>query len=124
LFLGAGANAHSAAESLCSSSLCLCGFFFSILRRRVRLKGIEKTVRDTGYFIDCGQKRWLICFRRLRETADFSHELQRSGANFFLSYGRIEVEKRFDVPAHPFDLKFEQFFRTTKTGVALKQTSF
>jgi hypothetical protein len=75
------------AESLSGSSLCLCGFFFSVLRRRIRFEGMEKTVRDTGYFIDRGQKRGLISFRRFREPADFSNELQRSGANFFLSHG-------------------------------------
>src|SRR6266404_1939317 len=87
-------------ESLGSAGFRSRGFFFSILRRRSGFERAEKSLRDAGYFIDCRQKRGFICLRRFVEAADFSHELERSRSNLFVSDRRIEVEKGFDVSAH------------------------
>jgi hypothetical protein len=37
---------------------------------------------------------------RFVKTGDFPYELQRSGADFFVSDWRIEIEERSDVSAH------------------------
>ena len=65
---------------------------------------MEKTSRDVGYFIDGSQERAFVGLRRFVKPADFSHELEGCGSNFFGSYGRIEVEEGFDVPAHSLNL--------------------
>jgi hypothetical protein len=61
---------------------------------------MQKASRDIGYSIDCSQERSFVCFRRFVKTADFSHELERCGSNFFVRDWRIEVEKSFYIPAH------------------------
>src|SRR5208283_4640359 len=91
---------RSSAESLGGASPGLGGFFFPILRRRVGVERMEKTRRDGGDFIDRGEERSFVCFRRLVETCDFSHELKRSRPNLLVGNGRIEVEEGFDIPAH------------------------
>ena len=66
-------------------------------------RGFERTKkagRDASHFVDGRQKRGLIRLRRLGETADLPHKLQRSRPNLVLSDRRIEVEKGFDVSAH------------------------
>src|ERR1700680_4177694 len=92
--------AGSRAESLCRASFCFCGLFLSTLRRCIRLERTQKPGRNTGNFIHGGQERAFVCLRRFVKPADFSHELERSSSNFLGSYGRIEVEEGFDVPAH------------------------
>jgi len=65
---------------------------------------MNETSRNLGYFIDSSKERSLICSRRFVKTADFSHELERGILNLFGRDDRIKVEKRFDVPAHSYDL--------------------
>jgi hypothetical protein len=74
--------------------------FVSILRRRRRFERTEKASGDAGDFIDGSQERRFIGLRRLVKTADLSHELKRSRSNLFVTDRRIEVEERFDIPAH------------------------
>jgi hypothetical protein len=61
---------------------------------------MEKPSRDTSYFIDCSQKCGFIRLRRFVKPGDFSHELERSSSNLFVSDGWIEVEEGFDITAH------------------------
>src|ERR1700674_622761 len=96
----AGRAPPSSAKSFCSASFRPGSLFFSILRRCVRVERMKKPSRDTGYFVDSGHKRRFIYLRRFVEARDFSHELERSSSNIFVSDGRIEVEKGFDIPAH------------------------
>ena len=68
---------------------------------------MEEIRRDPGDGIDCGQERGFIRLRRFVKTADFSHELQRSGLNLFGRDRRVEIEQEFDVAAHsPQPIKF------------------
>jgi hypothetical protein len=96
----AGHAPPSSAKPLCRTSFRPGSLFFSILRRCVRVERMKKPSRDIGYFVDSGHKRGFIYLRRFVEARDFSHELERSSSNLFVSDGRIEVEKRFDIPAH------------------------
>jgi hypothetical protein len=61
---------------------------------------MEKASRDRGYFIDRSQERGFVRLRRFVKARDFSHELERSSSNLFVSDGRIEIEEGFDIPAH------------------------
>ena len=93
-------GAGSIAESLRGASFRLGRLFFSIFRRRGGFEQKEKARRNARYFIHCSQERGFVRLRRLREAADFSHELERGSFNLFGSDGRIEVEESFDIPAH------------------------
>ena len=66
---------------------------------------MEKASRDPSYLIDGRQEQAFVGLRRLVEAANFSHKLQRSRSNLFVGNGRIEVEKRLDIPAHQHDLR-------------------
>src|SRR5271167_2978005 len=90
----------SSAESVRSASLRLACFLFAILRRRVGFERVEKASRDGRYFINRGQERSFIRFRRFVEAGDLPDELQRGGSNLLGVDRRIEVEKDFDIPAH------------------------
>jgi hypothetical protein len=60
-----------------------------------------------GYFrdfLDRGLKRFFVGLRRFVETGDFADELERRRTHLFWGDGRIKIEKRFDIPAHGFDL--------------------
>src|SRR5260370_17489591 len=92
--------AASNTESLCGASRRSCGFFFPILGWCIGFERMEKTGRNVSYFINGGQERGFVCLRGFVKTADFSHELECSSSGFFRSYGRIEVEEGFDIPAH------------------------
>jgi hypothetical protein len=81
-----------------------CGLFFPIPPWCIRFEGMNEASRDLSDFIDSSEERGLIGSRRLVETADFSHELERRGLNLFAGDGRIKVEKRFDIPAQSRDL--------------------
>jgi hypothetical protein len=94
------------------------GLFLAILGGRVSFEGGEKAGGNAGDFIDGGLKHAFVGFGRLVETADLSHKLERSGSNLFLGYGRIEVEKSFDVPAHD-DFKLSKPLKPVQIGVAL-----
>jgi hypothetical protein len=61
---------------------------------------MKEAARDRRNLIDGAQKCGFIRLGRLVESADFSDELKRSGPNLLFVYGRFEIEKSFDVPAH------------------------
>ena len=98
------AGLDSIAEPRCGAGFRFYRFLFAILRRRIRFERMNQTTRGRGYFVDSGQERGLICFRRFGKTADFSNELQRGILDLVGSNWRIEVEKWSDVPAHSYDL--------------------
>src|SRR5208282_6310410 len=92
------------AESFGGASPGFCGLFFTILGWSAGFEGTEQTIRDSGYFFDGSQKFVLVALGGFVEAGDFSHELQRSGANLLLGDRRIEVEQGFDIAAHGYDL--------------------
>ncbi len=87
-------------ESFRGPSFRFCSLFCSILRRCVGFQRTQKSGRDTGYFIDCCQKRLLVRLRRFVEAADLPDELERSSSDLLISDRWIEVEQSFDIPAH------------------------
>jgi hypothetical protein len=90
----------SGPESLRSAELRFLCFFFAILGRGAGFKRMEKPHRYSRDILDCGYERGFVRLGRLIETADLSHKLKRCRSNLFLGYGRIEVEKSFDITAH------------------------
>jgi hypothetical protein len=96
----AGNEPDSSTESFLSASLRFRGLFFAIPRRRIRFERPKQTSRDRRYLIDSRHERGFVRLRRFVEAADFSDELERSGANLFLSNRRLEIEKYFYVSAH------------------------
>lgn len=90
----------SGAESLGGAGCGSGSFLFAIFRRRVGCEGLQKASRDVRNFINGAEKSGFVGLRWLIESADFPHELQRSGANLFRSCGRIEIKECPDVPAH------------------------
>jgi hypothetical protein len=80
--------------------LRLGGFFFSTLRRRVRLERDQQTARDASDSLDRSLERSFVFLRRLAKTADPSHKLKRSSSSLFVSDRWIEIEQRLDIPAH------------------------
>jgi hypothetical protein len=101
-------QAHSRAKPCHGASFRSCCLFFPILRRGIGFERMKKTGRDLGNFLDCGQKRNFISLGRLVEAANLPHKLERSCPNLFRSYGRIEIEKGFDISAHALDLNVEE----------------
>jgi hypothetical protein len=91
---------NSSAESFGCARLQLQDFFFSILWLRASFERMEKTSQDISYFVDSGLKRSFISLRRFVKSADLPDKLQRSGFDFLIRYGRIEVEEGFYVSAH------------------------
>ena len=75
-------------------------FHLAITRRRIRYERFKQMMRGMRYFIDCVIECFLVCFRRLRETAQFSDELQRRRLNLIIGRRWIEVVKCFDRSAH------------------------
>lgn len=51
--------------------------------------------RDVRDFVDGARERGFIGVRRLVESGDFSHELERGGADLVRGDGQIEIEERF-----------------------------
>src|SRR3974377_903749 len=82
----------SNSESLCGACFRFCSPLPSMSRQCLSFERTKKASRDVGNLIDCSQERVFVCLRRFVETADFSHELERSSSNFFRSDRRIEVE--------------------------------
>jgi hypothetical protein len=93
-------TAGSVAKSFGGAGFGLGSFFFAVLRRSSGFEGTQKTGADAGDVVNCCVEQNFIGFRWFVETADFSDELERSGANLFVSDWGIEVEEEFDVPAH------------------------
>jgi hypothetical protein len=91
---------RSGAESFRRANFGSGGFFFAILRRRIRFERTKKSGRRAGYFVNGGHERPFVRLRRFVEAADFSNELKRGGVNLIVSDGRIEIEKGFYIPAH------------------------
>ena len=114
-FLRRRIRRNLSSESRGSSSLCFCRLGCSILGRRAGLERMEKTGRDSGYFIHRRQEGRFVYLRRLLDSTDFSHELERRCPNLFRGNGWLEVEKRLDVSAHglgPCVRKFTHFHHT------------
>jgi hypothetical protein len=88
------------AKPLAVASHGLGSFFFPILRRGFRLQGTEQAGADSRYLFHRAGKGWFIRFRWFIEPADFSYELERRRPDFVFSDRRVEVKKRFDIPAH------------------------
>ncbi len=76
------------------------GFFFAILGRGTGFERLQKPEGNTRYFIDGSEKRGFVGLRRLVKAGNLAHKLQRSGADLVRTDRRVEVVKRFDVPAH------------------------
>jgi hypothetical protein len=55
---------------------------------------------DFSHTLNRSQERGLVCFRWLRETADFSNELERGSANLVLGDRWLEIEQGSNIPAH------------------------
>ena len=75
-------------------------FYLAITRRCIRYERFKQMMRGMRDFIDRAIECFLVCFRRLRETAQFSDELQRRRLDFIIGRGRTEVVKCFDSSAH------------------------
>jgi len=78
----------------------LGGFLFAIAGQGGGFKRAEKPIRNGSDFVDSFQKGCFVGLGGLVESADLSHELQRSSVDFFFGDRWIEVEKSFDVSAH------------------------
>src|SRR5271165_7067928 len=59
-----------------------------------------------------------IGLRRLVETGELSHELQRGGVDLILGRRRLEIEQRLDVAAHYSSCSF--IYLAALPGTALK----
>jgi hypothetical protein len=99
----AAAFVRLAAESHRGASFRFRRLLFSILCWCVRFKRMDQASRDGSYFVDRSQERSFVGLRRFVESGDFPDELERRSANLVRRDRRIEIEKRFDVPAHSFD---------------------
>ena len=91
---------NSSSESLSSSSFRFCRLYGSISWRRAGLKRLEKTSRDGCDFIHRRQEASFVGLRRLVDSTDFSHELERRRPNLFRGDRRLKVEECFNVSAH------------------------
>jgi hypothetical protein len=87
-------------ESLDGASLRSCGFLVSILGWCICLERAKQTGRGTRYLVDGSVERRFVCFGRLGETADLSHELKRSRPNILGAHRRLEIEERLYISAH------------------------
>jgi hypothetical protein len=61
---------------------------------------MQKIGGDMGYVVDGALEGLLVALGGLVKAADFSDELERSCSNLFAGNWRLEVEERFDIPAH------------------------
>ena len=61
---------------------------------------MEKLGGSGGDFLDGGEEGGFVGLGRLVEAGDLADELERGGADFVGSDGRLEIEKRFDAAAH------------------------
>src|ERR1700684_4134348 len=78
----------------------LLGLDLAVARRRMGMQRGQQLSRRGGYFGDGKVERRLIGLRRPAEAGEFSHELQRRGADFILGRRWLEIEQRLDVPDH------------------------
>jgi hypothetical protein len=70
------------------------------VRHGARGKGDQQYPDSRGNPIDGAVKGWFVDFRRLRESRDLSHELQRGPLDLGFRGGRIEIVQGLDVSAH------------------------
>jgi hypothetical protein len=61
---------------------------------------VEQLARDSGNVLHGLLERRFVDARRLAIAADFAHELQRSGVDFFGSRGSIGLAKLLNAAAH------------------------
>ena len=61
--------------------------YLAITRRRIRYEGFKQMMRGMRDFIDRAIECFLVCFRRFRETAQFSDELQRRRLDLVIGRG-------------------------------------
>jgi hypothetical protein len=87
-------------KPLCRSLFRSGRFNLAITRRRIRYERFKQMMRGMHDFIDRAIECFLICFRRLREAAQFSDELQRRRLDLIIGRGRTEIVKCFDSSAH------------------------
>ena len=123
-FLRRRIRRNSSSVSRGSSNLCFCRLCFAILGRRAGLEGVEKTGRDSRYFIHRSQKPRFVYLRRLVDSTDFSDELERRCPNLVRGNGWLEVEKSLDVSAHrlgPYLPKFKPCKRTRNYAATIRQ---
>ena len=75
-------------KPLCRSLFRSGRFYLATTRRRIRYERFKQMMRGMRDFIDRAIECFLICFRRLRETAQFSDELQRRRLDLVIRRGR------------------------------------
>ena len=88
------------AEALGGASFGFGGFVFAVSGCSCGFERAEQAHGSGGDFVDGGVERFFVGLRWLIEAADFPDELERSGAHFLGSNGRIEIKQWFDVSAH------------------------
>src|SRR5438046_8798918 len=67
---------------------------------RVGDERVQKVSRHRGHLRDGAIDRGLVGPGRLAESRDLPYELEGGIPNLRVGCGRVEVEQRFDVPAH------------------------
>lgn len=88
------------AESLRGASFGFRRLFFAILRRRDGFERTKQPSGDAGDFIHCVLEQLFVGLGWFVKSADLPDELERSGANFFIRHGWIEVKEGLDISAH------------------------
>jgi hypothetical protein len=88
------------AESLCGASFGFRSLFFAILRRRDGFERMEKPSGNAGDFIHRILEQLFVGLGWFCKSTDLPDELERSGTNFFIRNGWIEIEKGFDISTH------------------------
>src|SRR5665213_1346856 len=88
------------AEPFRGASFGFRSLLFPILRRRDSIERTEKASRDARDFIHRVLKQLFVGLGWFVKSADLPDKLERSGANFFICHGWIEVEKGLDISAH------------------------
>ena len=99
-YLGRYCHGGLIAESLRGASFGFRRLFFAILRWRDSLERTEKPSGNAGDFIHRVLKQLFIRFGWFIKSTDLPDELERSGTNFFIRHGWIEIEKGFDISTH------------------------
>src|SRR3981189_2791793 len=81
------------AEALRRAGFGFGGLVFAIAGSSCGFERAEETHGSGGNFVDGGVERFFVGLRWFGEAADFPDKLERSGAHFLGSNGRIEVKK-------------------------------
>ena len=90
------------AEPFFGSRASFQRFHFAISRRSIRHQGIQQFPRDLRHAVYRLGERMFVHFGRFGKAAQFSDELERRCANFFVRGRRFEVMQSFDVSTHKF----------------------